>query len=82
MSPIPDNYDEGSGGDREPITGCLIHRVTKYREYKDACLRFSLPVLSFRKDICHHANRNSPLMSLAAAQYVTGQRKCHHFQCA
>ena len=36
----------GNGG---PITGCLIHRVTKYIGYKDAGARLSWPVLPFRK---------------------------------
>ena len=37
----------GNGG---PITGCLIHIVTKLRGYKDACVRFSFTVLSFHKE--------------------------------
>ena len=56
MSPNPENKLRmvGNGG---PITGCLIHIVTKYREYKDACVRFSFPFLPFRKGICHNSDR-------------------------
>ena len=32
-----------------PITGCLIHRVTKYRGFQDACVRCVFPVLPFAK---------------------------------
>ena len=44
----------GNGG---PITGCLIHRVTKYRGYKDARVRLSFLVVPFRKENCHRTNR-------------------------
>ena len=40
------NWKVGNGG---PITGCLFHRITKYSEFQDACVRFSFPVLTFRK---------------------------------
>ena len=36
----------GNGG---PITGCLIHRVTKYKGHKDVCVRLSFLVLPFCK---------------------------------
>ena len=36
----------GNGG---PINGCLIHGVTKYSGFQDACVRFSFPVLPFLK---------------------------------
>ena len=38
----------GTGG---TITCCLIHQVTKYRGYEDTCVRLSLPVVPFRKEI-------------------------------
>ena len=44
-------------GNSGPIAGCLINRVTKYRGYKDACVRLSFPILPFRKELFHHANR-------------------------
>ena len=75
--PWPPNRDRGQ------ITGCLIH-ITQYRGYQDACARHTFPVLHFRKEMCHsnriHAVRNAPLLSLAAAQEVTRQRKCLHSQ--
>ena len=36
----------GNGG---PITGCLIHIVTQYSGFQDACVIFSFRVLPFRK---------------------------------
>ena len=44
--------------DGGPIIATLIHRATQYRRYKDACARFSIPVLPFRKEMFRHANRN------------------------
>ena len=38
-------------GNVGPITGCLIHRVTNYSGFQDACLRFSFPVLSIHNKI-------------------------------
>ena len=38
-------------GNGEPITGCLIHRVTRYKEFQDTAVRISFPVLPFRKII-------------------------------
>ena len=32
-----------------PITGCLIHTVTKYRGYKDPCVRLSFQFYPFSK---------------------------------
>ena len=52
------------------ITGCLIHRVTKYNGFPNACVRFSFPVLPFRKILSYFkydSVRNFPLMSLAVA---------------
>ena len=47
MLPNPGkNMMVGNGG---PIIGCLIHRVTKYSGFQDACVRFFFPVLYFRK---------------------------------
>ena len=40
-----------------PITGRLIHRVTKYSGFQNACVRFSFPVLPFRKKTIHNSNR-------------------------
>ena len=69
---------------RGPITDCLIHIVT-------IGLKLPIPVVNFSKEICHHLNRitlrkvkessTSVLATstqLAAAQEVTGQRKCHN----
>ena len=39
-----------------PITGRLIHRITKYSGFHDAFVTFSFPVLLIRKG-CHHSNR-------------------------
>ena len=44
----------GNGG---PITGRLIHSVTKYSGFWDACVRYSFPVLLFYTQNCHHSNR-------------------------
>ena len=44
-------------GNRGPITGCLIHIVTKYRGYKDACVRNYFPVLPFHRELYHNSNR-------------------------
>ena len=53
------------------INGCLIHRVTLYSGFQDACVRFSFPVLPFHKQNSQNSNRFkleiSPLISLAAA---------------
>ena len=49
--PIPENnrmtWNAG------PITGYLIHIITQYRGYKDACVRHTFPILLFHKEICH-----------------------------
>ena len=50
------------------ITGCLIHSVTQYRGY--VCVRLSFPVLSFRKEICHHSN--SIKLRIIIYTYVAG----------
>ena len=80
--PCPQSRKIMMMGNGRLITGCLIHRVAKYSGFKDACF----PVLPFRKEICHYANRITSgilwLLSLAAAQEVTGQRQCHQLQCA
>ena len=34
-----------------PMTGCLIHRITRYNGFRDVCVRFYFPVLPFRKTI-------------------------------
>ena len=47
------NGEEGNAG---PTTGCLIHRVAKYRPYADVYVRLSLPVLPVRKEMWHRAN--------------------------
>ena len=52
--PFPKNMMVGNGG---PIYFCPIHRFTKYRWYKGACVRLSFPIWCFRKDIRHRANR-------------------------
>ena len=44
-------------GNGVQITGCLIHRVTKYRGFQDACVRFSFPILPYHKQNCHNSNR-------------------------
>ena len=58
MPRILENYRAVGNG--EPITGFLIHGVTKHRGYiiyKDTCVRLSFPVLPFHKEIHHHSNR-------------------------
>ena len=47
----------GNGGS---ITGCLIHRVSKYSGFPGACVRFPFPVLPSRKEICHNSNTVVP----------------------
>ena len=51
MARIPENVENG-----ESITGCLIHRVTKYSGFQDACVRFSISVLPYGKTF-HYSNR-------------------------
>ena len=37
------------------MTGCLIHRISQYRWYKDARVRLvrTFPVVPFRNEMCH-----------------------------
>ena len=69
MPPIPEKVRIMGNG--VSIPDCLIHRVTKYSGFQDACVRFSFPVLPFHKQNCHNSSRlklgMSPLLSLAAA---------------
>ena len=73
----------GNGG---PITGCLIHRGTKYRRYKDACVTISFPVLPFCKELFMMqiglSWEFSPSVAGSTLIRGAGQQKCHYCQCS
>ena len=51
--PWPAPITEHLGVDFGPNTACLIHRVTRCRGYRDACV--GLPKLTFWLRNCHHS---------------------------
>ena len=73
-------------GNGWPITGCLIHRVTKYSGFQDACVRFSFQVLPYHLSYCHHSN-GIKLWIVHFCRWLQHkkfieQSKCHYSQCA
>ena len=49
MPPMPEKIR--IVGNEGPVTDCLIHRVTKYSGFHDACVRFSFLFFFWRNGI-------------------------------